>query len=92
MQLRKFKDEDDLFDNIVDNSIILQWINEWAAAKPYFEKLKQAEEKRNGYHKVYQERRKLIMKAVSERLDPDELKRLTQIAERQIAEQEPEDV
>lgn len=85
--LRTFKDFDDLFDN-VENEQILTWINEWAAAKPRFEKLSQAEEKRNGYHKVYQEKKKISMKLLTERLDPDELKRIKELAEQAVAARE----
>jgi hypothetical protein len=87
--LRVFKDCDDLFDS-VENEEILEWVNAYAKIAPQFEKLNHAEEKRRGYHKVYQERRKLIMSALTERLDPDELKRLKDEAESRVAEREEE--
>lgn len=88
--LRKFADVDDLFDTI-DNEVILAWVNELNEMKPKFEKLNKAEKKRQGYHAVYQERRKLTIAALTERLDPDELKRLKRLAEEKVAERKVED-
>jgi hypothetical protein len=87
--LRKFKDFDDLFDN-VENEQIVAWLNEYAAIKPRYEKLQAAEEKRTGYHKVYQERKKISMKLLEERMDPDELARIKQLAEETVAAKEGE--
>lgn len=85
--LRRFKDFDDLFDN-VENEQIVAWLNEYADVKPHYDKLCKAEEKRSGYHKVYQERKKLLVKAMQERLDPDELARIKQLAENTVAGKE----
>lgn len=88
--LRRFKDFDDLFDN-VENEQIVEWLNEYAAIKPRYEKLARAEEKRTGYHKVYQERKKISMKLLEERMDPDELKRIKELAEERVAIKEEQE-
>ncbi len=82
--LRKFKDFDDLFDR-VENEQILLWINEWADAKPRYERLNKAEEKRTGYHKVYQEKKKILTKLMEASLDPDEIRRIKDEAEERVA-------
>lgn len=88
--LRVFKDVDDLFDTI-DNETIFAWVNAYARLLPVYEKLEHAENKRKGYHKVYQERKKITMKAMSELLDPDELARIKKLAEARVAEKEDGD-
>lgn len=89
--LRVFQDIDDLFDSI-DNAVIFAWVNELARVKPLFQKLYEAEEKRRGYHKVYQTRKKLTLAAVTRLLDPDELKRIQKEAEERVVEGGLEDV
>lgn len=94
--LRKFNSYDELVEALDAEALlpteidaqILAWVNELAEMKPKFEKLNKAESKRKGYHAVYQERRKLTIAALTERLDPDELKRLKQLAEEKVAERE----
>lgn len=88
-RIRHFKDLDDLFDNI-DNEVILEWINEYAKLLPEYAKLQEAENKRKGYHKVYNERKKITLAEVSKLLDPDELKRIKDRAEKLVAGKEDE--
>lgn len=85
--LRKFKGFDDLFDN-VENEQIVEWLNEYADIKPHYDKLVKAETKRTGYHKVYQERKKITLKLLEEQLDPDEIERIKALAEERVAEKE----
>lgn len=82
--LRKFQDFDDLFDN-VENEQIVKWLNEYAEIKPRYEKLAAAEEKRSGYHKVYQAKKKIMVGLLEKQLDPDELKRIKEEAEERVA-------
>lgn len=82
--LRRFQDFDDLFDN-VENEQIVKWLNEYADMKPRYEKLAAAEEKRSGYHKVYQEKKKIMTKLLEKQLTPDELQRIKEEAEERVA-------
>jgi hypothetical protein len=85
VNLRHFKDLDDLFDSI-ESDVIFGWVNELNQIKARYEKLDAQDKKRREYHKVHQESRKLIVQAMHEQLDPDEIARLKKLAEERVAE------
>lgn len=84
-KLRVFKDLDDLFDSATSEKIF-EWVNAHAKAIDY----------RKSHQKVYQGKRRLLMKYAKEQMAPDELRRIEQMAEESIingqeAEGETED-
>lgn len=70
-KLRVYKDCDDLFDN-ADSDTILKWINAYATML----------DTRREHHRKYQAKKQLIAKIAARMLDPDELERIEQIAQR----------
>lgn len=76
-KLRVFKDADDLLDN-VDNDVILGWVNAHAKAVAY----------RQGHQKVYQKKRRLLVKYAAEMMDADELKRIGELAQGEVSDAE----
>lgn len=82
-KLREFKDIDDLFDSATSEKI-LEWVNAHAKAIDY----------RKSHQKVYQGKRRLLMKYAKEQLAPDELRRIEELAVEGLGngqEEEPQD-
>lgn len=74
-KLRTFIDEDDLLDHN-DNAQIVEWVNKYAE---YIGD-------RRTYHRKYQNKKRLLIKAAQRLLDQDELARVEQLADRIAAE------
>lgn len=72
-KLREFKDTDDLFDS-ASSETILRWVNQLAKQVDY----------RKDHQKVYQKKRRLLMKAAEELLAPDEKRRILEMATNEV--------
>lgn len=67
--LRHFEDEDDLFDN-VENTTILRWVND----------LHERKTAQSAQGKRYRVKQQMFAKVAMQRLDPDEVKRVVAAA------------